>query len=390
MINDIGISQTLKINEYCKTTNKKINKLGFGQSPFEPPDFFKMSINENIDKNDYLPVQGLESLRESIADHYKNFHNVNISKDDLVIGPGSKLLIFQLSLILDEIYFVSPYWVSYINQLKLIGKNYNITNTTFESKWKITLEQLREHKNNSYLFLNFPNNPTGQTYSKFELEQIVEICREKNICIISDEIYQYLNFNNEFTTLLELYPENTIVLNGLSKWCHSGGYRLGYIIFPKSLNNIKKTFLSFSSETFSSVNTPLQYGAVSVFKNFDKILLHNSKNIEILKKYNNFFYEELLKLKIKVHKASGGFYLFLDFSYYKKNLLKKSIMSSEDLCTKLLEDCDIALLPGNSFGIFDGYTTRLAFTDFKDLDDIDEHNINFIKKLSLWLKSLSF
>ena len=222
MINDIGISQTLKINEYCKTTNKKINKLGFGQSPFEPPDFFKMSINENIDKNDYLPVQGLESLRESIAEHYKNFHNVNISKDDLVIGPGSKLLIFQLSLILDDIYFVSPYWVSYINQLKLIGKGYNITNTTFESKWKITLEQLREHKDNSYLFLNFPKNPTGLTYSKLELEQIVEVCREKNICIISDEIYQYLNFKNEFTTLLELYPENTIVLNGLSKWCHSG------------------------------------------------------------------------------------------------------------------------------------------------------------------------
>ena len=81
MINDIGISQTLKINEYCKKTDKKINKLGFGQSPFSPPDFFKRAINENIDKNDYLPVQGLESLRDSIADHYKNFHNVNISKD---------------------------------------------------------------------------------------------------------------------------------------------------------------------------------------------------------------------------------------------------------------------------------------------------------------------
>jgi len=260
MIKNIGISQTLKINELCKKLtkdNREIYNYGFGQSPFTPPQFFQDRIIKNMNKNGYLPVQGLPELRYSIAKHYKKFHNVDINENNIIIGPGTKELLCLLNLSIDnDIYFIAPYWVSYVNQLQIFNKKFKITNTTFEQKWKITPEQIKEHTNNSFLLINFPNNPTGLTYSNEELQNIVKVCKEKNITIISDEIYQYLNFNNQPNTLLELYPENTIVSNGLSKWCHSGGYHLGYMTFPDKLSELKQKVISCASETFSCVNTP--------------------------------------------------------------------------------------------------------------------------------------
>jgi aspartate aminotransferase len=235
-ITNIGISQTLRINELCNKlslNNREVFNFGFGQSPFKPPKFFQDKIIENMDKNGYMSVAGLPDLRNSISNHYKKFHIIDnkISQNNIVIGPGSKELLCLLNLSIDEdIYFIAPYWVSYVNQLKIFNKKFKITNTTYEQKWKITPEQIKLHTNNSFLLINFPNNPTGLTYSIEELQNIVDVCRDKNITIISDEIYQYLNFSGKPNTLLELYPENTIVSNGLSKWCHSGGYRLGYMV----------------------------------------------------------------------------------------------------------------------------------------------------------------
>lgn len=390
MISDIGISQTLKVNEYCKKFNsKEIHKHGFGQSPFKPPKFFRKAICENIDKTEYLPVTGLESLRESISSHYSNYHNVIIDKNNIIIGPGSKLLIYQLTQIIDNIYFVAPFWVSYINQLKLYNRKLKITETTYENNWKITPEQLDSHENNSYLFLNSPNNPTGQVYSEEELNILIEVCKRKNIKIISDEIYQYLDYNKNYTTIYSLYPENTIVLNGLSKWCHSGGYRLGYIIFPNSLNDLKSKFISFSSETFSCVNTPLQYGAISVFNSFKELERYNSRNIDVLIKYNDYFYEEFTKLNIKVVKSCGAFYMFLDFDYYKDKFKKNKILSDDDLCEKLLLDTKIIILAGNAFGMNSGFKCRFSFTDFSNLEnEVNSKNKNTVIKLGNWLNNL--
>ena len=393
MIKNIGLSQTLKINELSnKLTkeNKKIYKYGFGQSPFNPPKFFKDDIIANINKKEYLPVQGLSKLRLSIANHYYNYHKTNINKDNIIIGPGSKELLCILNLCIEnDIYFVSPYWVSYVNQMKIFNKDFHVTETTFENKWKITPKQINEHNNNSFLLLNFPNNPTGLTYSYDELLDIVKICKNKNITIIADEIYQYLNFNNQSTTLLELYPENTIVSNGLSKWCHSGGYRIGYMIFPDKLNSLKKTLLSVASETFSCVNTPLQYGAISIFDNFDKMVCYNKDIIECLKMYNEYFYSEFIKMNIKVHKADGAFYMFLDFGNYSDKFIKNNILNDNIMCEKLLNDIGVALLPGNAFGIYKGFTCRFAFTNFSGVNtEINQNDINAMNLLNKWLNKL--
>ena len=395
MIKNIGISQTLKINELCKKLvgdNREIYNYGFGQSPFKPPHFFQDMIIKNMNKNGYLPVQGLSELRYSIVNHYKNFHNVNINENNIIIGPGTKELLCLLNLSIDEdIYFIAPYWVSYVNQLLIFNKKFKVTNTTFEQKWKITPEQIMDHTDNSFLLINFPNNPTGLTYSKKELQDIVNVCKEKNITIISDEIYQYLNFNNQHNTLLELYPENTIVSNGLSKWCHSGGYRLGYLIFPDKLSELKQKVISCASETFSCVNTPLQYGAISIFNNFNKMIEYNQDNIKCLMMYNDFFYKKFIELNIKVHKGEGAFYMYLDFGYYSDKLKNNNIMTDTGFCTQLLDDTGIALLPGNAFGINEGYTARFAITNFSynsDNSEVSAENIKGMDALSGWLNNL--
>lgn len=393
MIKNLGLSQTLKMNELCNKlakNNKKIYKYGFGQSPFNPPKFFKDNIVNNINKKEYLSVQGLDSLRLSIACHYNKYHKTDINEDNVVIGPGSKELLCLLNLCINEdIYYVAPYWVSYVNQMKIFNKDFKVTKTTFENKWKITPDQIKKHTDNSFLLLNFPNNPTGLTYSVDELSDIVKVCKDKNITIISDEIYQYLIFNNQTTTLLELYPNNTIVSNGLSKWCHSGGYRLGYMIFPDSYNDLMNTVVSCASETYSCVNTPLQYGAVTIFNNFDKMIEYNLDIIECLKMYNEYFHSQFMKMNIKVHKAEGAFYMFLDFDNYSDKFIKNNILNDNAMCEKLLNDLGIALLPGNAFGIDQGYTCRFSFTNFFGVNsEINNDDINSMKLLNEWLNNL--
>lgn len=396
MIKNLGISQTLKINEMCKKLKEnkyEIFNYGFGQSPFKPPIFFRNEINKNIDKNHYLPVQGLIELRESISKHYKNFHNVSIDKNNIIIGPGSKELLFLLNLCINEvIYIIAPYWVSYVNQLKIFGKeNYKIIETDFNQKYKVSTHQIMECLDNSYLLLNSPNNPTGITYSYSELKEIVSVCRSKNITIIADEIYQYLNFENQYTTLLELYPENTIVSNGISKWLHSGGYRLGYMIFPDNYKSLKEKVICCASETFSCVNTPLQYGAISIFENFNDVIDYNWDKIECLKLYSNYFYKEFTKMNIKVHKSDGAFYMYLDFGFYFEKFLLNDIENSNELCIRLLNEIGFALLPGNAFGLNNGYTARFSYTNFShdsDYTKITNDNIKAMNLLNKWLVNI--
>tara|TARA_B110000208_G_scaffold103826_1_gene129040 strand:+ start:84 stop:1253 length:1170 start_codon:yes stop_codon:yes gene_type:complete len=386
MINNLGISQTLKINQKCKelSKNKKVFNCGFGQSPFDPPDILKRQICNNIDSCGYSNVQGILELRQSIKKHYSKYHNVSIAEDNILIGPGSKELLCLLNLCLkNHIYIIAPYWVSYYNQVKIFNIDHSIIHTKFEDKWKITCDQVNSLLDNSFLILNSPNNPTGQIYSRDELKQITDICREKNITIIADEIYQYLAFDETQThTLLEIYPEQTIITNGLSKWCHCGGYRLGYMIFPEKLGKLKSDVICCASETFSCVNTPLQLGTIKLFENFGDIIDINKENIKVLKKISSYLYYEFINLNIKVHKSEGAFYFFLDFTNYESILKKNNIHNSVKLVENLLDETGIAILPGSAFGII-GLTARYAFTNV----DMIENKI-IISKITEWIKKL--
>ena len=166
-----------------------------------------------------------------------------------------------------------------------------------------------------------------------------------------------------YNSISEFYPEKTIISNGLSKWCGAGGWRLGYFIIPETLKKLKDSLKILASETFSSVSAPIQYAAIAAYKNNHKDYINNSRNI--LRVVGNYVYDNLISNKIIINKPEGGFYLMPEF-------LIEKFSTSEEMCSKILKETGVALLPGSDFGFLKNQMiARLSFTDFDGKEFMD-------------------
>ena len=363
IVKDLKPSATLRMNEESKkleTQGTKIFKFGFGQSPFQIPKDIVDELKNNAYQNKYLPMQGLPELRSSISRYVNNKKKYNYVSENVIIGPGTKELMFLLHLLFDgDVILPVPSWVSYEPQA-LLGRNkIHWLETTSLNNWFPTAESLEKiiskNKNKNYLlFLNSPNNPSGQICNN--LEEISAVAKKNNLIILSDEIYSELSFKKDFKSIANYCPEKTIISNGMSKWCGAGGWRLGFFIIPESLNEIKNSLKTLASETFSSVNAPAQYAAIAAYENNHDEYIDNSKNI--LKAVGEYVYDNLKSNKVSINKPEGGFYLMPEFSNEK-------FSDSNEMCSNLLKETGIALLPGSVFGFSKKkMTARLSFTDF--------------------------
>ena len=242
IIKNLKPSSTLRINEISnklQSEGKKIYKFGFGQSPFEVPDDVVSELKNNAHQNKYLSMQGLSELRTAISKYSSTKNRQNYKSENIIIGPGTKELMFLLQLLFDgDILLPAPSWVSYAPQALLSRNKAHWITTKSENNWFPTGEEiekviLKDKKKNYLLFLNSPNNPSGQICDN--LKEISVIAKKYNILILSDEIYSELTFNENFKSISQFYPEKTIISTGLSKWCGAGGWRLGYFIIPEAL-----------------------------------------------------------------------------------------------------------------------------------------------------------
>jgi len=363
IVKNLKPSSTLKINEASREMEdkgKKIFKFGFGQSPFQVPSDIVNELKNNAFQNKYLPMQGLKSLREVVAQHASKKKKYDYNFENVIIGPGSKELMFLLHVLFEgEIILPAPSWVSYAPQAILGRNKIQTIQTLRENNWFPTGQEIEKiilkDKNKNYLlFLNSPNNPSGLVCKN--LEEISKIAKKYNLIILSDEIYSELSFEDEFKSISSFCPEKTIISNGLSKWCGAGGWRLGYFIIPDTLSHLKDSINVLASETFSSVSAPIQYAAIAAYTNDHSEFINNSK--KILKAIGNYVYENLKSNKVTISKPQGGFYLMPEFS-------NKSFSTSSEMCDNLLQEIGVALLPGSDFG-FDKkrMIARLSFTDF--------------------------
>ena len=378
IIKNLKPSATLRINEETKkleSQGKKIFKFGFGQSPFQIPKDIVDELKNNAYQNKYLPMQGLPELRSSISRYINNKKKYNYVSENVIIGPGTKELMFLLHLLFDgDVILPVPSWVSYEPQA-LLGRNkIHWLETTSSNNWFPTAQQIENivqlNKNkNHLLFLNSPNNPSGQVCEN--LEEISQIAKKYNLIILSDEIYSELSFEEGFKSIASFCPEKTIISTGLSKWCGAGGWRLGYFIIPNTLNILRDAINVLASETFSSVSAPIQYAAITAYSNDYSEYLDNSKNI--LRAVGNYVYENLKSNKVIINKPQGGFYLMPEFS-------NKTFSTSPEMCDNLLKETGVVLLPGSDFG-FDKkrMLARLSFTDFNGQDFMK--NIKSEKKI---------
>ena len=362
-ISQLKPSATLAINEESNKlikNGKKVYKFGFGQSPFPVPETIVSALKNNANKNTYLPMQGLEELRSAIANYLNKYNNNNFKSDDIIIGPGTKELMFLTQIAFQgEVLLPAPSWVSYQPQALIAKNKVHWIQTTNSSNWFPTAEQLEDkiksiENKNLLLFINSPNNPSGTVCKN--LQEIAEVAKKHKLIILSDEIYSQLTFDNQYRSISNFYPESTIVSTGLSKWCGAGGWRLGFFAIPDQLKVLKNSLKILSSESFTSVSAPIQYAAIEAYKGDHSAYLNTVR--KILSFAGNYVYENLKSNVINVTKPEGGFYLFPEFTNAK-------FSSSSEMCKDILNKTGVALLPGSDFGLKSSkMVVRLSYTDF--------------------------
>ncbi len=381
-LSNVHLSPTLRINEKCQqivNEGRDVYRLGFGQSPFPVPDFIVDSLRFYAAEKDYLPVQGLKPLRDAIAQYYCKRLGLEVTAEQIMVGPGSKELLFLLQYVLDvDLLLPSPSWVSYGNQASIMGKKTHYIHTDVQDKWKIRAELLEEYlqgtttKRPMLLVLNTPGNPTGQTYSRSELQDLTQVMRRYGLFVIADEIYSQLEFSGETLSLASLYPEGTFVTSGISKHLGAGGWRLGHLLVPKEQESVLKVITSIASETFSAVSAPIQYAAVAAYQEDERLKSYLLQQRSILQALAKVSVAYLKRAGVQVYMPDGAFYLFLDFTAFVGKFYKKGITSSDDLCKTLLEETAVALLPGTAFfRPSEEFSARLAYVDFDGEEVLD-------------------
>lgn len=367
-------SATLAVNARSNALYKegrRIYKMGLGQSPFPVPTEVVDALTLHASEKDYLPVMGLPALREAVAEFHRKKDRIDAQAEGVLIGPGSKELLFLLQLTFyGELLVPSPSWVSYVPQARILGRPIRLIPTRYADNWRVTPRQLaaicqEDADRPRLLVLNYPGNPEGGSYSADELQEIAAVARRFGVILLSDEIYGQLHHRGEHVSVARFYPEGTIVSSGLSKWCGAGGWRLGTFTFPPDLAWLMEAMAAVASETYTSVSTPIQFAAVRAFKDglaIERYLWHVRR---ILAGLGQRCAESLERAGARIRPPVGAFYLFPDFSPFGQRLAERGIQDSASLCEHLLEETGVAVLPGTAFQRpAEELTARLAYVNF--------------------------
>ena len=367
-----GPSATLAINERSaalQAAGRTVYRLGLGQSPFPVPDEVVASLQAHAAEKDYLPVRGLASLRAAVASFHQRVDQIHCSEDDILIGPGSKELLFLAQLAFDgDILLPTPCWVSYRPQAEILGRRISTIPAEYQDRWRLDPERLDAACADGrprLMILNYPGNPDGLTYGADELQAIAAVARRHGLVVISDEIYGPVHHRGEHISLARFYPEGTIVSGGLSKWCGAGGWRLGTFAVPPALHWLLDAMSTVASETFTSVSAPIQYAAITAYEGSPAIEDYLRRSRQVLSTLASRCTKTVQSAGIRVHAPTGGFYMLLDFQDHQDALAARGIRTSPELCEHLLEDTGVAVLPGTHFGVpAERLTARIAYVDF--------------------------
>lgn len=359
-LNRLSFSQTFvmsnKVRE-MKAQGIDVISLTLGEPDFDVPQNIKAAAFDAIDNNfsHYSPVPGFLDLRQAICDKLKRDNNLDYQPSQICVSNGAKQSIINvLASIIndgDEVILPAPYWVSYDEMVKMMGGKSVFIETSIDNDFKMTAEQLEKAitpKTKAFLYSS-PCNPSGSYYRREELEKIANmVAKYPQITIISDEIYEYINYDGKHTSIAE-FPqvyEQTAVINGMSKAFAMTGWRIGYSACPTWL---AKGCEKIQGQMTSGANTMAQKASVTALKNDPSEYRYM---IDEFKKRREIVYE-LVKVipGFKVNYPEAAFYFFPDISYYiGKNLNGKFIKDADDFAMFLLEEAHVGTVGGVSFG----------------------------------------
>lgn len=359
-LNLFSESQTLKMAKLSRELKSKgvdIINLTLGEPDFNTPDHIKQAAKEAIDNNYsyYTPVVGYLDLREAICRKFKRENNLDYTPDQIVVSTGAKQSIANALLSTidpgDEVIVPTPYWVSYSEMIKLAEGLPVFIEASVENNFKITAEQLEASitPKTKMMIFSSPCNPSGSVYTKDELESFAKVFEKyPNIWIISDEIYEHINYlsKHESIAQFDTIKERVIVINGLSKAFAMTGWRLGYMA---ACTEIAKACDKMQGQFTSATSSISQRAAIVAL---DSDLGPTLEMKAAYKKRRDLVYELLKDIPgLKTNLPDGAFYFFPDVSsFFGKSYNGTTINNAEDLCMFILNDTHVALVTGDAFG----------------------------------------
>jgi aspartate aminotransferase len=365
----INPSSTLAITSKAKklkAEGKDIVIFAAGEPDFDTPDFIKAAAIEAIKAGftKYTPTTGIPELKKAICDKFKKDNSLHYTPSQIVVSCGAKHSIFNTLLALvkhdDEVLIPSPYWLSYPEMANMCEGRPVCIKTLAENNFKLTGEDLKKFisPKTQVLILNSPSNPTGCVYTRDELEEIAEICVEKKVFVISDEIYEKIIFDNlahvSIGSLSKDIYDYTITVNGLSKSYAMTGWRIGYLGGPQDIVDAISKLQDHSTSNPASISQKAAVAALTAPDDFAKGMC-----VEYQKR-RDFCIKKLKKIpKLGYVKPEGAFYIFCDIS--------KTKLDSLTFADRLLTEALVAVIPGVAFGK-DDYI-RISFaTNIEQLD----------------------
>lgn len=374
-LNNMEESATLamsRLSRELKAQGKNIISLSLGEPDFHTPQFIKDAAIKAMDENytTYTPVPGYDDLRDAIALKFKRDNNLTYSKSQIVVSTGAKQSLANVILSCidkgDEVIIPAPYWVSYIEIVKLAEGTPVTIDTTIDSDFKITPEELEKFitPKTKMMIFSTPCNPSGSVYSKEELKALADvIAKYPKIIVIADEIYEHINFVGKHESLaqFENVYDQVVTVNGLSKAWAMTGWRVGYIGAPQAIADAcTKMQGQFTSGTCSiaqkasiaalQADPAVLKEMIAAFKNRRDLVLGILKEIE----------------GVKINVPEGAFYVFPDISsFFGKSDGKTTIATAADLCMYLLSEAQVALVTGEAFG--DANCIRISYATSEEI-----------------------
>lgn len=355
-----------------KAQGLDIINLSIGEPDFFTHDIVKEAAKEAIDGNysKYTPVPGYLELRETICEKFETENNLTFTPNQVTVSTGAKQCIANVILALinsgDEVVLPAPYWVSYTSQVQFAGGKTIEINTSPKNNFKITAEQLESaiSEKTKLIIYSSPCNPSGAVYSENELKDLAKvISNHPNLIILSDEIYEYINFTDNKTSLgsIESIKNQVVTVNGLAKGHAMTGWRIGFMGGPiwliQACNKIQGQFTS-------GTNSIAQRAAITALKNGKELSIKMKKSFQ---ERRDYVYKHLKEMEgVNIELPDGAFYMFPDVSYYiGKQYENYKINNTNDLCLFLLEEGLVACVGGESFGSPD--CIRLSYASSKEI-----------------------
>lgn len=357
---NLSDSQTLAMAQLSRELKAKgidIISLSIGEPDFDTPLVAKEAAKKAIDENysHYSPITGYDELKDAIIEKLRVENKLAYKRSEIIVSNGAKQSLVNVMLSIvnpgDEVIIPAPYWVSYLEFVRLAEGHSVILPTTLESDFKINPDQLEKSitPRTKAILLNSPSNPTGSIYTHEELEALAVVLRKyPNIFVISDEIYEHINFMGAHTSIAELdgMKERTGLINGVSKGYAMTGWRIGYLAGPEWL---VKACNKIQGQTTSGACSVSQMASVAAIRYGKEESL---KMNQIFKKRCDLVYQLMKEIPgFEVRKPMGAFYLFPRVEkLFGKKFKNQVLKNDDDLCMYFLDQAHVALVPGSAFG----------------------------------------